>query len=162
MHWVQVAKLLILITIANGAPVIAQRIWGETGSQPIDFGTLWYDQRPVFGASKTFRGLIWSLATTSAAAPLLRLDWKLGLAVGAAAMAGDLLSSFTKRRLGLAASARATGLDQIPESVIPALLCAHQLDLSWLDVLLVTCAFSVGEVIFSRMLYRLHIRRRPY
>ena len=162
MHWVPVTKLLILITIANGAPVIAQRIWGEKGSQPIDFDSLWYDERPVFGPSKTFRGLICSLAATAVIAPMLRLDWKIGLVAGAAAMVGDLLSSFTKRRFGLTAGARATGLDQIPESLIPALLCAEQLDLSWLDVLLVACAFFVGELIFSRVLYRLHIRRRPY
>ena len=39
----------------------------------------------------------------------------IGLLVAATAMAGDLLSSFLKRRLALAPSSQAIGLDQIPE-----------------------------------------------
>ena len=77
-------------------------------------------------------------------------------------MGGDLLSSFIKRRLGLETSARATGLDQIPESLIPALLCARDLGLDWLDVATATVAFVIGELILSKILYRLHIRKRPY
>jgi hypothetical protein len=77
-------------------------------------------------------------------------------------MAGDLFSSFVKRRLGLSASARATGLDQVPESFLPALVCVYGLGLEWPDVVIVTVVFFVGGMVLSRLLYRLRIRRRPY
>ncbi len=162
MHWDQLTNAIILIAAANGAPVIASLLFGQIASRPIDFGLRWYDGRPILGAAKTIRGFICALAATVIGALVLKLDWRIGLAVGAAAMGGDLLSSFIKRRLGLEPSARATGLDQIPESLIPALVCTRYLDLGWLDVLTTTCVFLVGEVIFSKILYHLRIRKRPY
>jgi len=82
--------------------------------------------------------------------------------VGATAMAGDLCSSFLKRRLGLAPSSKATGIDQIPESLLPSLACRHALSLTAVDVLAVTTLFLVGEILLSRLLFRLHFRDRPY
>ena len=59
-----------------------------------------------------------------------RRDWLAlsGLAVGA--MAGDLVSSFMKRRLRLKSEAQAVGLDQIPEVLLPLLLRKSRLGLS--------------------------------
>ncbi len=162
MHWLEIGTLLILITVANGAPVIARNLFGDRASQPIDFGIFWYDGRPLFGQSKTVRGLICSLIATTIAASIIGWGWETGLTAAALAMAGDLLSSFFKRRFGLASSARATGLDQIPESVLPILVLANKLRLTWLDVLVTSCVFFVGEIILSQILYRLHIRRHPY
>ncbi len=162
MHWLQIGLLVVLITVANGAPILARKVLGDRASQPIDFGILCYDGRPLFGRSKTFRGLIWSLLATAVTAAVLAMGWDTGLLTAACAMAGDLLSSFLKRRLGLPASARATGLDQIPESVLPAFVLAGKLGLTWIDVAVTTCLFFVGGIILSRIMYRLHIRRRPY
>ena len=77
-------------------------------------------------------------------------------------MTGDLLSSFTKRRLALKPSSRATGLDQIPESLVPALMCWHELSLTVADVVAVVGLFFFGEIVLSRLLFRMHIRDRPY
>jgi CDP-2,3-bis-(O-geranylgeranyl)-sn-glycerol synthase len=77
-------------------------------------------------------------------------------------MAGDLFSSFVKRRLNLAASSRATGLDQIPESLFPLLVCRGALSLSLLDIAIGVAIFFAGEVMLSVLLYRAHIRDRPY
>jgi hypothetical protein len=162
MHWTEIGQALILITVANGAPVIVKRILGERCSQPLDAGILWRDRRAAFGPSKTFRGLIASVLTTALIAPIFRVGWIVGLAVGLAAMAGDLLSSFLKRRLGIPPSARATGLDQIPESLFPGLVCMPALDLNWTDVLVISCVFFAGEIVLSCILYALHIRARPY
>ena len=72
------------------------------------------DGRPLFGASKTVRGILVSILITSACAPLLGLGLRIGLLVAISAMAGDLLSSFLKRRLDLQPGSQALGLDQIP------------------------------------------------
>ncbi|WP_316184834.1 MULTISPECIES: CDP-archaeol synthase [unclassified Bradyrhizobium] len=157
-----VVKLLTLLTVANGVPVIAKLIMGERWSWPLDGGCRFLDGRPLLGESKTVRGLVLSIVTTGVAALLLGLDVSTGFLVGAAAMAGDLFSSFVKRRLGLRSSSRATGLDQIPESLLPTLLCWYELDLTAADVAAVAGIFLVGEIVLSRLLFWLKIRDRPY
>jgi CDP-2,3-bis-(O-geranylgeranyl)-sn-glycerol synthase len=99
---------------------------------------------------------------TALGAPLVGLEWKIGIAVGSLAMAGDLFSSFFKRRMRLPAGGRATGLDQIPESLFPLLACCHTLSLTALDIALVVVVFFLGEVVLSLLFYKLHLRERPY
>jgi hypothetical protein len=77
-------------------------------------------------------------------------------------MAGDALSSFIKRRLDLPSSSRATGLDQIPESLVPLLACRPMLPLTPWDIAASVAIFLVGEIVLSRALYRVHLRDRPY
>jgi CDP-2,3-bis-(O-geranylgeranyl)-sn-glycerol synthase len=77
-------------------------------------------------------------------------------------MAGDLLSSFMKRRLGLPPSSKAVGLDQVPESLFPLLACRQAFSLTLLDITAGTALFVVGELLLSPVLFRLRIRDRPY
>lgn len=155
-------QLLALLTLANGTPVIAARLLGRRFAWPLDGGLRLADGRPLLGRSKTLRGLVLAVAVTAAGGALLGVGWRLGLAVAALAMAGDLLSSFAKRRLGLTPSSQSLGLDQVPESLLPALACRGPLALGWGDVAAVVAVFFVGELLLSRLLYRLHIRDRPY
>ena len=78
------------------------------------------------------------------------------------AMAGDLFSSFLKRRMNVPAGGKATGLDQIPESLFPLLACGIALPLTAVDISVGTAIFFVGEVLLSRLLYHFHLRDRPY
>jgi CDP-2,3-bis-(O-geranylgeranyl)-sn-glycerol synthase len=157
-----ILELLVLLTIANGVPVIAKRLLGDRLAWPLDGNARFIDGRPLFGASKTIRGLALAVVATGAVAPLLGLAVTTGVLVGAGAMAGDLVSSFTKRRLDFKPSSRATGLDQIPESLIPALLCRQELGLGPADIVAVVAIFFAGEIVLSRLLFRMHIRDRPY
>jgi hypothetical protein len=77
-------------------------------------------------------------------------------------MAGDLLSSFIKRRLDRPPSSRATGLDHIPESLLPLVASQHALALTVTDIGIVVGVFFAGAVILSRLLYRLGLRDEPY
>ena len=162
MHVLTVAQLLVLLTLANGAPVIAKLILRGRFAIPLDGNRTFIDSKPLFGASKTIRGVLVAIVATTAAAPLLGLDAGIGLLVGITAMAGDLFSSFCKRRLGLAASSRATGLDQIPESLLPLLACRQPLALSVADIGISCGLFFAGEILLSRLLFLLHLRERPY
>ena len=155
-------QALILVTVANGAPVIAKRLLGATLAQPIDGGLAFVDGRPLFGPSKTVRGVVAAVLATTLCAPLIGLPLWIGLLVAIAAMAGDLLSSFTKRRLAIAPSTQALGLDQIPESLLPMLACGPPLALTWIEIAAGTAIFFVGELLLSQLLYRLRIRDRPY
>src|SRR6266511_3145401 len=98
-----ILQLLILLLVANGTPVIATRVWGHRLrlSYPLDCGVRYFDGRHVLGRSKTMRGVVLSILVTSACAPIVGLEWKIGAVVASAAMTGDLFSSFVKRRLRL-------------------------------------------------------------
>jgi CDP-2,3-bis-(O-geranylgeranyl)-sn-glycerol synthase len=115
MQWLIIFKLMVLLTVANGTPVIATKLFGKYFNQPLDRGVTFVDGRPVFGSAKTIRGIILSLVVATITAPALSFAWTYGLIVASVAMSGDLLSSFLKRRLGLPPSSRAIGIDQIPE-----------------------------------------------
>jgi CDP-2,3-bis-(O-geranylgeranyl)-sn-glycerol synthase len=162
MHPLLDLQLLVLLAVANTAPLVGKRVAGDRLAWPLDGGLTFFDGRPLFGASKTLRGVVLALLATAAAGALLGPDWRIGALVAAAAMAGDLLSSFVKRRVRLKPSSRATGLDQVPESLLPLLACRAALPLSAADIALLVVLFFLGEVLFSRLFYRLGLRDRPY
>ena len=162
MHPLLIAQLLTLLAVANGTPIIVEKFLGKFLAFPIDGGATLADGKPLFGSSKTLRGLALSILATTSVAPLIGLNWKIGALLALMAMIGDLMSSFVKRRMGLAPSDRAIGLDQIPESLLPLLACALFLPLTFFDVVVATLTFFVGELALSRVLFKLHIRDRPY
>jgi len=162
MHPDRVVELLMLLAIANGAPVIVKRLLGDVLAYPLDGGKRFLDGRPLFGSSKTIRGIASSIISTAGLAPLLGTTLTTGLLIGVGAMTGDLLSSCVKRRMGHPSSSRALGIDQIPESLLPAVLCKGLLGLSPFDIALVVAVFFVGEIVLSRILFKLHVREQPY
>jgi CDP-2,3-bis-(O-geranylgeranyl)-sn-glycerol synthase len=154
---------LLLVLIANGAPVLARHVPVLSRiAYPLDGHHLFVDGRPFLGATKTWRGVFAAVVLTVPAALLFGLSAKNGLVVALLAMAGDSLSSFIKRRLGIGNSAMALGLDQIPESLLPLLYLHFVLDLGWRGVGVVVVLFLVLELVLSRWLFRLSIRKRPY
>jgi hypothetical protein len=153
---------VLLLTLANGAPVVAKKLLGPRLALPLDAGARFLDGRPWLGPSKTVRGVVASVVTTAVVAPLLGLSPTTGGLVAALAMIGDLFSSFVKRRLRFPSSSQAIGLDQVPESLLPLLVCRQTLSLTFLDVAIVVGIFIVGELILSRLLYDLHVRDEPY
>ena len=155
-------KLLLLILIANGVPVIATAVCGQWGARPLDSGRKLSDGQRLWGDSKTWRGLLLALSITGLAALALGLPALIGVIIGAAAMLGDLLSSFVKRRLGMASSSMALGLDQIPEALLPLLAVAGEFGLSWSTIILTTLGFMALELALSQALFRLGVRNRPY
>jgi CDP-2,3-bis-(O-geranylgeranyl)-sn-glycerol synthase len=157
-----IAGLLLLLLMANGAPILARNLFASAADWPIDAGYIASDGYRLLGPSKTWRGLVAAVVATAALAALLGYPLLLGALFGLYAMLGDLLTSFIKRRLGLLPSARAFGLDQLPEAVLPLALLHAQMGLDWLHGIVLLVLFIVTDVLLSRLLYRLKIRRRPY
>jgi hypothetical protein len=145
MHISPILQLMLLLTMANGAPVAAKKIFGSRFAAPLDFGVTFVDGLPVFGSSKTIRGIVTAILAATACAPLIGLDLTIGAIVAGTAMAGDLFSSFVKRRLKLPPSSQALGLDQIPESLLPLLACREALSLTAADIVI-----GVGIFFFCR------------
>ena len=66
------------------------------------------------------------------------------------------MASFLKRRLGLAVSSMALGLDQVPELLLPAISMRTYAQLTAIDILMVVLFFFfVGELALSRVFFRL-------
>lgn len=162
MHPVLIAKLIFLLSIANGAPVLTRKVLGDRFSCPIDARLVFFDGRRLLGRAKTVRGALVSIALTAAAAPLLEFGVATGAIIGGTAMVGDLLSSFVKRRLNFAPSSQAIGIDQIPESLFPMVVCLGLLPLSGLDILTVVAVFCIGSISLSPVFHRMGLRDRPF
>jgi len=153
---------LTLLLVANGAPIAAWKLFGARLSHALDQGLCLPDRRRILGPSKTYRGAVASVVATAAAAPLLGLSPALGAWVGVLAMLGDLLSSLVKRRLAIKPSDQALLLDQVPEALLPLLALRGPLDLNSMAVGILVLAFVALELLLSRLLYRFHLRKRPY
>jgi hypothetical protein len=148
-HLLVMAQVLVLLAVANTAPIIAKKLLGSNYAWPIDGGFTLKDGQTLFGSSKTVRGVIVALPAAGLAALLLGLDWRVGVSIAATSMAGDVFSSFVKRRMRLEPSSMALGLDQIPELTAP-------------DVMGITFIFFLGEIIGARLFFALKIKDRPY
>ncbi|KAA1175765.1 CDP-archaeol synthase [Marinobacter salinexigens] len=155
-------ELFVMLVLANGAPVVVAKVLKNRWAAPVDGGRLWADGRPVLGRSKTWRGLIAGIITCALFSLVTGLGLIFGALFGLLALLGDIVSSFVKRRLGLLSSGRAVGLDQIPEALLPMILAMFWLPLSVLDGLLIVALFTLSNIYFSPILYRLGIRRHPH
>jgi CDP-diglyceride synthetase len=154
--------ILVLLIATNGAPVIVAFLCGSHGALPLDLGRQCADGRPVFGVSKTWRGLASALVTSTVLAWFFGYGLDFGLAFGALVITGDLCSSFIKRRLGLEPSSKCPGLDQLPESLLPSVYAVVSLDMVWWWAPVFAVTFMLIEILVSKPLYWLHIRNRPY
>jgi len=153
--------LLLLVLLANGAPVLTSALQHNEG-RPLDRGRRLRDGYRLLGETKTLRGVAAALLVSTLAAWVLGLGWGLGLVIGACAMLGDLFSSFLKRRLGMPSSSMALGLDQIPEALFPLLASSYLVELGLAQVGLLVVLFFVLELLLSRVAFHLNLRRRPY
>lgn len=140
---------LLLLIAANATPVIIGRLLGRRLEAPVDAGTRLRDGRPLFGAHKTWRGLASALLAGAFAGALLPCGWITGLGFAALAMAGDLASSFLKRRLRRESGHSQPLLDQLPESLLPLIVFAGRLELDAMTVLGSAALFTVLDMLFT-------------
>jgi CDP-2,3-bis-(O-geranylgeranyl)-sn-glycerol synthase len=144
-----VAELILLLVIANATPLLVGVLAGGRLDTPLDGNRRFIDGRPLFGPAKTFRGVASSIAATAIVAPLFGLTFTQGAAFGLLTMLGDLLSSFAKRRLGIAASRSAPLLDQLPETLLPLLLLQPVMGFSTREMLMAALVFGIIDWLYS-------------
>jgi hypothetical protein len=149
---------LFLLALANGTPVLAALLLKDWGNIPVDRGLFFPDGYPLFGPSKTVRGVGLAIIATAFAAPFFKLSWTTGALFGFWAMVGDLLSSFTKRRFGFTSSYNAPGLDHIPESFLPLWFLRSELGLNWNEVAAIILAFALLDLLLWHLLHRFYPR----
>jgi hypothetical protein len=147
-------ELLLWLIVANGTPVLLALMVGKRGNRPLDGGRLLADQRPLFGPSKTIRGIAVAVIASTLAAPLVNHDYATGAMFGTLAMLGDLLSSFIKRRMGLGSGDSCPLLDQLPETVLPLAILQPVLGVTVAEMLAAIVAFTVIDLLASRVIRR--------
>jgi CDP-2,3-bis-(O-geranylgeranyl)-sn-glycerol synthase len=86
MQYLIVLQLLILLALANGSPIIAKWTFGNYCSWPLDGNIRFIEGRPLFGTSKTIRGILVLIFITSACAPLIGFTLRICLLVATTAI----------------------------------------------------------------------------
>jgi len=140
------ATIALYLLWINALPPLISMFFGDRWNMPLDGGRVWRDQQPIFGPHKTIRGILSSLLGGIMVTPLIGIAWWVGALTALLAMSGDLLSSFIKRRRTLKSGTEIVILDQLFESLFPALFLTHVLDLSWeqiavIQILFITIAY---------------------
>ncbi|MDW7773290.1 MAG: CDP-archaeol synthase [Desulfobulbaceae bacterium] len=151
-------KITLFIMWVNVLPPLVSLALGDRYNFRLDGSRLWFDRRPIFGSHKTIRGIVVSIAGGTAVFPLLGTAWWVAATAAFLAMAGDLITSFTKRRFNLESGRNVVVLDQIFEALLPALFLAHILHLSLWHVLLILLFFIppayLGSCFWDFLTYR--------
>ena len=160
--WLAILQAATMLVLVHGAPILARDLLGRCCAWPMDFGLRLTDGRPLLGHSKTWRGLVSAILAGALFGAWLGIGAGVGAGFGVWAMLGDGLTSFVKRRMGLEPSARFRGLDQWPESLLPLWLLREPLGLDVWGILFAVLLFTLFEWWVSPLLYRLHLRNRPW
>jgi len=143
------AQLVLLLVIANATPVAVSLLLGRHLGFPLDGHLDFIDQRPLFGPSKTLRGLVAAILVSALVAPLFGLTFAQGALFGSLAMLGDLITSFIKRRLGMAPSKSVPGFDQLLETLLPLWVMQPVFGASGVEIAAAIAAFVVIDLLFS-------------
>jgi len=154
----EVFKVVIFLLWCNFLPPLANLILGDRLAKPLDGDYNWLDGRPLFGHHKTWRGLLFAVSGGTAVYPVIGTTWQVAMAASSFAMAGDLLSSFIKRRLGYQSGDSAPLLDQLFECLLPLLYLRDYVPLSWLQIGSVLLIFVPLTYIGSRFWHFLLFR----
>lgn len=142
---------LLMVVTANTSAWTAARVLGTHWNAPLDFGTTLRDGTRLLGSHKTWRGVIAAAMACGVVSQLLGPGFVPGAAFGILALLGDAASSFLKRRLRLAPGAEVSGLDQIPEAILPLLVLPRPLGLGLVQSLVVTALFVLLDIATTRL-----------
>lgn len=166
MDTITILKITAFLLWINFLPPMAKIVFRDRFCWPLDRGRLWMDGHPLFGPNKTIRGVLFSLI--GGAAVFLVISVPLWVAGTAAllAMAGDLLTSFIKRRPNIPSGKNIAILDQIFEGSFPAIFLGHYLSLPLLQILIIISLFVstayLGSVIWVNITYRPSHKNYPH
>jgi len=137
------AKFLVLLLLINSAPPLVSIYMGDKWNSPIDSGLKLYDGRFLFGTHKTFRGLAAALLTGTIIGLFMGFPWHAGLCAGILSMAGDLFSSFIKRRAGKESGTTLPVFDQFFEGFLPLIYFYHKFSPGKSSIFLLLILFCI-------------------
>lgn len=154
-------KLILLLWSINFAPPFMAHMLEGKWDSPLDRGYKMPDGGRLFGDHKTIRGVLSGILAGIFAAIIFEFPWWLGLGVGILSMAGDLFSSFLKRRFSFTCGDVVPGLDQAPEALLPFLLLGPYFSLSTWYIFACAFVFGFGAYLGSIFLNQI-LMEKPY
>lgn len=137
-------SVLLLLWLVNFAPPLLAFLLDQRWATPLDRGRLFWDGNPLFGPHKTIRGIVSAVVAGGAVAPLLGFPWLEGAAAALLSMAGDLFSSFLKRRFNLPSGSAVPVLDQVFEGAFPLVVLSSRVGAHPAVLLSLLVIFCVG------------------
>jgi len=153
-------KFIFPAYCANAVPVIAG------GGRPLDCGRNFFDEKPIFGKNKTFRGFFFGLAIGGAVGlvecilfgyPLL-----FSLLSPLGALMGDLAGAFLKRRLGIAPGGLLPVVDQI-DFALGAILFLLPLAMIYWQLAITVILLTAPIHLFTNFVaYKLKLKKNPW
>jgi hypothetical protein len=146
-----ISELILLLIIANGAPVIASHLFGRRLAFPLDANLHWRDKGRLLGPAKTLRGVASAILACTLLASLFGLTPAEGAGFGMLAMCGDALSSFLKRRLRIPPSHSAPLIDQLPEALLPLWIMNPVLGATASETFVALFIFLIIDLVVSRL-----------
>jgi uncharacterized protein len=152
-------RVVLFLLWVNSLPPIVSVVVHDRYGLAVDGGILWRDGRPLFGRHKTIRGVAAAVTGGILAFPWLGEAWWVAGIAALLAMAGDLVSSFIKRRSRFQSGEKVVVLDQIFESLFPLLFLNRYLVLDLKQSVLILLLFIVASSRCSHIW--LHITGRP-
>jgi CDP-2,3-bis-(O-geranylgeranyl)-sn-glycerol synthase len=161
--------------IANMMPVFARKI--NFLNISVDFDKKWFDNKPIFGNHKTYRGFFFGILGAIGVAYLQSLLYQyqffkeislfnynetsffiIGFLFGFGVLFGDLIKSFFKRRMSIKSGDSFFPWDQL-DLVIGAIVFISIIEIPpWQMVLFYLIAGPLFHVLFNHIGYWLGIR----
>lgn len=151
---------------ANGSPVL----FG--GGKPIDLGRKFFDNRPIFGPHKTYRGFISGILIGTLVgwvqekiAPLIELNGSAftGFLLSFGALTGDLFGSFLKRRLGIKPGEMLPIVDQLDFVLFALLFALFSGDIpSTAGIISIIVLTIPIHFLTNFIAYLLHLKDKPW
>ena len=164
--------------LANMFPTYVKGVFKKLAI-PVDFGKTMGGQ-PLFGRTKTWRGIIFAMIGGEIAFLLLywfctyegflnyvffdatELPIWLGFLLGLGAIIGDLIESFIKRRFKRESSSRWFPWDNIDYLIGGYVVWVFFVDVEWYIYLVTLIIGLVLHVIFNLIGYALKIKKEPW
>ncbi|MEM2351709.1 MAG: CDP-2,3-bis-(O-geranylgeranyl)-sn-glycerol synthase [Thermoproteota archaeon] len=152
---------------ANASPVI----FG--GGKPIDLGKKFFDEKPIFGPHKTYRGFIsgvligtavgWAQENIALLIGLSCGSTLLGFLLSLGALIGDLFGSFLKRRLNIRPGAMLPIVDQIDFVLFALLFASLSGKLPSIIGIIIIIILTIPIHLFTNLIaYLLHLKDSPW
>ncbi len=146
---------------ANMFPVfVAKTKFAKKYNKPVDFG-IKYGRKQLFGAGKTWLGLIFGIIAGSIIG-FLQGTLILGILLASGALIGDLVGSFVKRRFGLERGERAILLDQLDFLIGAFIFSSVIMEINYSYFLVLVFLTPSVHLLANYLGYKLGLKKEPW
>ena len=154
-------KITFLLWSINLAPVLLAFFFEEKWNTPVDRGIFFFDGKPFLGSHKTIRGVAGGIMAGLFFGFLATIPLGTAVLTGIMSMAGDMLTSFIKRRLKIGEGKDFPVVDQLFEGLFPFIVLVPAFSLSFVWSFSLITFFIITAYLGSQFLTHV-LRAKPF